>query len=100
MYKTLLLTEKIMLNYSGFYQGLSGYYMVFMNYIAALTLTRKTILFQFLSDCGVKGRPSKAKVLYENFSPSPTLSYTITKKPKNKICAKIIEGPKTPEGPQ
>ena len=30
-YKTLLLTEKIMRNYSGFYQDLSGYYMVFMN---------------------------------------------------------------------
>ena len=30
-YETLLLTEKIMRNYSGFYQDLSGYYMVFMN---------------------------------------------------------------------
>ena len=30
-YKTLSLTEKVMRNYSGFYQGLSGYYLVFMN---------------------------------------------------------------------
>ena len=48
-------------NHSGFYQGFSGYYMVFMNYIAALTLTRKIILLQFLSDYGM--RASKAKVL-------------------------------------
>ena len=34
VYKTLLLTIKNTRNYSGFYQSLSGYYMVFMNYIA------------------------------------------------------------------
>ena len=89
-------------NYSGFYQGLNGYYMVFMNYIAALMLTKNNILLQFLSDCGVKTSPSKAKSSYmKNFSPSPTLSYTITKKPKRIFCgAKIIEGPETPESPQ
>ena len=59
----LLHTEKVMRNYSGFYQGLIGYYMVFKNYIAALTLSRKIILPLFLSGCGVKMRPSKAKVL-------------------------------------
>ena len=37
------------------------------------------------------------KFLYENFPPSPTLSYTITKKPKQKFCAKVIECHKTPE---
>ena len=48
---------------SEFYQGLTGYVIVFMNYIAALTLTTKIILLQFSSDCGIKTRPSKAKVL-------------------------------------
>ena len=52
-----------MRNYSGFYQGLSGYYMVFMNYVALLMLTRKTILLQFLIDCDMKTRPSKVKIL-------------------------------------
>ena len=33
MYKTLLLTEKIMRNYWEFYQVLNGYYMIFMNYM-------------------------------------------------------------------
>ena len=56
--------------------------MVFMNYTAALKLTRKIILLQFLSDCGVKTRPSQNKVLISKFSPSPTLSYNITKKTK------------------
>ena len=75
--------------------------MVFMNYIAALKLTRKIILLQFLSDCGVKTRPSKNKVLISKFSPSPTLSYTITKKTKNVFYdAKVFEGPKPPEGSQ
>ena len=37
----------------------------------------------------------------KNFSPSPTLSYTITKKPKRVFCGgKIIEGPGIPESPQ
>ena len=35
---------------------------------------------------GVKTRPSKAKVLIWKFSPSPTLSYTITKKPKKSFA--------------
>ena len=39
-----------MRNYSGFYQDLSGYYMVFLNYIAALSLTGKIVVLQFLSD--------------------------------------------------
>ena len=34
VYKALLLTIKNTRNYSGFYQSLSDYYMVFMNYIA------------------------------------------------------------------
>ena len=72
-----------------------------MNYIAALTLTRKIILLQFLGDCGVKTRPSKAKVLYEKFSPSATLSCAITKKSKRVFCgAKVIEDPEPPEGPE
>ena len=69
-----------MLNYLGFYQGLSSYYMVFMNCIAALTLSRTIVLLQFLSDCGVK---TSENFSYEKFSPSLTLSDTITKKPKN-----------------
>ena len=60
---TLLLTEKIMRNYSGFYQDLSGYFTVFMNYVAALILTRKVILFQFVSDYAKKTRLFKTKVL-------------------------------------
>ena len=88
-----------MRNYSGFYQGLSGYYMVFMNYIVALR--GKIILLQFLSDCGVKTRSSRVKLLHENFYPSPTLSYTITKKSKRGFCgAKVIGDPETPEGPE
>ena len=62
-YRTLLLTEKIVRNYSGFYQGLSDYYMVFINYIVLLKLTKKIILLQYLSECGVKTRSSKAKIL-------------------------------------
>ena len=40
-----------------------------MNYIAALALTRKIILLQFLSDCGVDTRSFKAKVLTWKFFP-------------------------------
>ena len=70
-YKTLLLTEKIMRNYSGFYQDLSGYYMVFMNYIAiTLTLTRKIILLQFVSGCDVKTRLSRPRFSSEKFFPN------------------------------
>ena len=38
----LLLLEKKR-EYSGFYQGLSGYYKAFMNYVAALMFTRKIL---------------------------------------------------------
>ena len=41
---------------------------------------------------------SRTKFLHKNFPSSLTLSYTITKKPKQKFCVKVIEGPKTPEG--
>ena len=64
---TLLLTEKIMRNYSGFYQDLSGYFIVFMNYVAALILTRKVILFQFVSDYAKKRGFLKPKFLFEVF---------------------------------
>ena len=37
----LLFVEKNMPTYLGFCQGLSGYYMEFMNYIGALTFRRK-----------------------------------------------------------
>ena len=59
----LLLTKKFICNYSDFYQDLSGHYTVFMNYIAALTLTRKIILLQFSRDCGLTKRLSNATVL-------------------------------------
>ena len=39
----LLLLEKKTCDYSGFYQGLSGYYMAFMNCIPALMFTRKIL---------------------------------------------------------
>ena len=52
-----------------------------MNYIAALTLSRKIVLLQFLSDRGMK---TFENFSYGNFSPSPILSYAITKKPKKK----------------
>ena len=69
-----------------------------MNYIVALTLSRKIILLQFLSDRGVKFFENFS---YGNFFPSPILSYTITKKPKKNFCGeKAMEGTKTPDGPQ
>ena len=81
-----------MRNYSGFYQGHSGYYMVFMNYIAALTLARKNYFASTLSDCHenevFQDQSSSIKV----FSPSPTLSYTITKKPGNFLRCKSYWG--------
>ena len=88
-----------MRNYSGFYQGLSGYYIVFMNNIPGLTLSIKIILLQLLSACGVK---TFENFSYENFSPSLTLPYAITKKPKKEnICGtKAIEGIETHERPQ
>ena len=52
-----------MRNYSGFYQGVSGSYKVFMNYIAGLKFMKKIIFLQFLSDCNVKTRSVKTKVL-------------------------------------
>ena len=59
----LLLTEKIMRVYFGFYQDLSGCYMILLNCIPALTLTRKIILLQYLNDGGVKMKSSKDNVL-------------------------------------
>ena len=61
--KRCYLEKQLCVNYSGFYQGPSGYYMVLMNYFAALMLTRKFIMFHCCGDCGVKTRSSKAKVL-------------------------------------
>ena len=45
-------------------------YVVFMSYIAVWTFTRKTILLQFLSDCDLKMRPSKGKILIWKFFPA------------------------------
>ena len=91
----MFLTEKIMGNYSGLYQGLSGYYMVFMNYIAALMLTRK------ISGCDMKTRPSKVKDLIWKIFPHQPLYHTVTKKPERVICGtKVTDGPETPESPQ
>ena len=71
-----------------------------MNYIAALTLTRKIILLQFLSDCGVKTRPSKAKVLMRKIFPiSHSIIYYNQKAEKSFCGTKVTEGPETPEGP-
>ena len=56
-YKVMLLTEK----------GRSDHDMVFMNYIAALTFTKKILLLQFLNDCGMKMRPSKTKILIQKY---------------------------------
>ena len=84
-------------NHSGFYQGFSGYYMVFMNYIAALTLTRKIILLQFLSDYGM--RASKAKVLkWKYFSITHSITYCDQKVKKNFCGAKVIEDLENPKG--
>ena len=72
--------------YSGFYQVLSGCYIVFINCFAALTLSRKI---------------TRPKFLYEKLSPSRTLSYTITEKSKRVFYgAKDIEDHETPEGAQ
>ena len=49
--------------YLGFYQDLSGCYMILLNCIPALTLTRKIILLQYLNDGGVKMKSSKDNVL-------------------------------------
>ena len=76
----LLLTEKIILKYTRFYHDLSGYYMVFIIYIAALTLMRKNLCVSFQVNVTRKRGLPKPKFLYENFFPSPTLSYTITYK--------------------
>ena len=98
-YKTLLLTEKIMRNYSGFYQDLSGYYMVFMNYIAiTLTLPRKIIFLQFVSDCDVKTRLSRPNFSSEKFSPSTHSVIYYNQKAKRRVffeaavtgCSKVF----------
>ena len=90
----LLLTEKIILKYTRFYHDLSGYYMVFIIYIAALTLMRKNFCFSFQVNVTRKRGLRKSKFLYENFSPSPTLPYTITLKPKIVFRgAKVTEDP-------
>ena len=95
----LLLTEKIILKYTRFYHDLSGYYMVFIIYIAALTLMRKNFCFSFQVNVTRKRGLPKPKFLYENFSPSLTLSCAVTKNLKRVFAgAKLIEGPKTPEG--
>ena len=76
--------------------------MVFMNCIAALTLTKKIIFLQVLSDGSVKTRPSKDKILIWKLFPSLTLSYTIAIKQKRVFLPqkKSLEGPETPEGPK
>ena len=47
----------------------------------------------------MKTSSSKTKVSYACLSPSPTLSYTITKKKRRTFCdAKVIEIPEAPAG--
>ena len=47
----------------------------------------------------MKTRSSKTKVSYACLSPSPTLSYTITKEKRRTFCnAKVIEVSQVPEG--
>ena len=82
------------------YQGVSGYYIVFMKFIEALTLTRKLFCYNFYVTVEWKRGLPRPTFPYENFSPSPTASHTITKNPNKVFCgAKVVEGTKTPEGP-
>ena len=85
--RTTLLLKKNMSYYSGFYQGLSGYIMVFINYIALLTLLKKKCfpsIFNWLTVAWQRVLP-RPKFLYEDFFPSRTLPYAITKKSKKKF---------------
>ena len=66
----MLLAKENIRNYSGFCKDLSGYYIIFMNYIAALTLTKKILLLQFLSECSIEARPSKNKIFKWKSIPS------------------------------
>ena len=66
----MLLVKENIRNYSGFCKDLSGYYIIFMNYIAALTLTKKILLLQFLSECSIEARPSKNKIFKWKSIPS------------------------------
>ena len=77
---------------------LFGYYIAFMNDIVAL-LNEKNF---FTSICkwlvAWKRRFPRPKFWYENLSPSPSLSYTITKLQKRVFCgAKVIKGPEAQE---
>ena len=57
---------------------------------------KKGSLASIFNYCSIKATPSKTKILIRILSPLPTLSYTITKKPKKVFCgAKVIEAPKT-----
>ena len=86
-----------MCNYSKFYQFLSGDYMAFMNYIALLTFGRKILQLQFLKDCSMKTRPSKAKILIKKFIHiTHSIIYHHQKAKKRFRDAKVIQGPKPP----
>ena len=61
--------EKHMHKYVRFYYSLSGYYMAYINYIAALTFLRKILQLSYLNDCKMKTRPYKTIIFISKFIP-------------------------------
>ena len=61
---------------------------------SGINVRKKFFAFSFQVTGSMKTRHLKPKYSFENLSPSPTLSYTITKKPKRVFCStKVIEVP-------
>ena len=76
-YETLLLTEKNLRSYSGFQKGLiHQLHCDFSDY------EKNTLAWIFKWLVAWKRSLPRPKFFFENLSPSSTLSYTITKKPK------------------
>ena len=72
--------------------------MAFMNYIVALMYEKNSLHSIFKWLVVWKRGLLKPKYSFENLFPSPTLSYTITKKPKRVFCStKVIQVPEAPE---
>ena len=90
-YKMLLFTEKqSMCIYSGFYQGLSGYYKVFKNYIASLTFTKKFILasiFKWLQD---KNEVFENQNFYMKCYPHHPFCRVLSSKSQKKVTQKSL----------
>ena len=51
-------------NYAEFYHSLSGYYVVYLKYIAALTFSKKILLLKFSKDRKLKTKIYLHQPLY------------------------------------